>query len=55
MPHDVGRSGRVPRGIDTVGFVGFSTHADVVVDGDIAAMRRAYSIILLETRSVSAE
>lgn len=40
MSHDFGRSGRIPRGNDAVGIVGFSTHTDVVVDGNVTAKRR---------------
>ena len=40
MPHNVGRARWIPRGIDAVRFVSFSTHADVVIDGDVAAERQ---------------
>lgn len=40
MSHDFGRLGRIPRGNNAVGFVGFGIHADVVVNGDVTAERR---------------
>jgi hypothetical protein len=37
MLHDFRRSRRVPRGIDAIRYVGFGTHVDVVVNGDVTA------------------
>lgn len=41
MPYDIRRSGRIPRGDNAVRFVSFGAHADVIVNGDVAAIRRA--------------